>query len=194
MTIASWLLVGGLTAALATSAFGLGWAFRDGSLPAFAYAFQDEATSPATERAERMAADAFDGRYSELVDWRKLQALAGSIEKYRPDGLEDPYRIAASLLAQVRATRGTASFLAGEDEISLRVTASPGSFDFQWDQRPSIIRRIARDAGHASLSERELRIVNSNLNWAQFSYLDDAMRRAVVYRQMNGNLGLLIRE
>lgn len=68
-----------------------------------------------------------------------------------------------------------------------------GSFKFAWDDKPSPVRGIANDAGY-NLSEAQLKIVNSNLNWAQFSYLDDAMQRAVILQDLEGNFGLILRD
>lgn len=192
-TIGSWLTVVGTLIALVVGAFGVGWSYRDGSAPEFAYFLHQGSPTPYEEKIRRENQEAFAESYSNLVNWRTLQAIAAGIAEDSPDGLESKFEIVASLLAQVRSTRGSAAFLAGDTEIKVQLNRSDDGFELKWSEGPSIVPRVAKDAGYM-LSDDELRLVNSNLNWAQFSYLDDALERAVIYRELDGTFGLVIRD
>ena len=192
-TIGSWIVLIGLIITLTLSIFWIGWGYRDGSLPAVVYTIHEEMNSPLTEKIKREETIEFESTYSEFVDWQTLQSIAAGIEEERPDGLETTFEIVTSLLAQVRSTRGSASFLSGTEELSLVIKKIPDGFRFEWSHKSSIVRRIANDAGY-NLSDDELRLVNANLNRSQFAYLDDAMERAVIYRNLDGGFGLVIRD
>lgn len=192
-TIGSWIVLIGLIITLTLSMFWIGWGYRDGSLPTVAYILHEEINSPIIEKIKREEMIEFENSYSEFVDWQTLQSIATGIEEYQPDGLETSIEIAASLLAQVRSTRGSASFLSGTEEISVVIKKIPDGFRFEWSHESSIVRRIANDAGY-NLSDDELRLVNANLNRFQFAYLDDEMERAVIYRNLDGGFGLVIRD
>jgi hypothetical protein len=194
LTIGSWVLVIGTMAGLFAAGWSLSAAYFGGWLPSYSYAFHNDGISPRDQRVLRNREDAFRLRYSDLVDWQKLSAIVRGIEEDRPDGLETPFEIAASLLAQVRSTRGTAYFLAGDTQHSVTIELTrDGEAQLEWEQDNSIIPRIAADAGY-NLSDDELRTINANLNWAQFSYLDDEMEHAVIYRGVDGSLGLVIHQ
>lgn len=105
----------------------------------------------------------FESVYSEFVNWQTLQAIAAGIEEYRPDGLETTLEIVTSLLAQVRSTRGIASFLFGTEEISVVIKRVTEGLRFEWKHESSVVHRIVNDAGY-NLSDDELRLVNVNLH------------------------------
>lgn len=193
LSLGSWLTVVGLLTALIVGSYSLGYGYRDGTLPQLAYSLHGAGPTPREARIHREEEAAFTADYSELVNWRTLEAVASGIAEDNPDGLTSPYEIAASLLAQVRATRGSAAFLAGNEQISVKITRTEDGFGLEWDRKPSLVPRIASDAGYA-LTDAELRTANSNLNWAQFSYLDDAMQHAVIYRDLDGSFGLVLRD
>lgn len=192
-TTGSWIVLINSIITLTLSIFWIGWGYRDGSLPKISYILHEETNSPLIEKRKREEMIEFESTYSEFVDWQTLQAIAAGIEEYRPDGLETPFEIATSLLAQVRSTRGSASFLSGNEEISVMIKRTSDGFSLEWNHESSIVRRIANDAGY-DLSDDELRLVNANLNRSQFAYLDDAMEHAVIYRDLDGSFGLVIRD
>ena len=192
-TIGSWIVLIGLIITFILSIFWIGWGYRDGSLPKIAYILHEGTNSSLIEQRKREERIEFESTYSEFVDWQTLHAIASGIEEDRPDGLETPFEIATSLLAQVRSTRGSASFLSGTEEISVAIKRTSDGFSFEWNHESSIVRRIANDAGY-DLSDDELRLVNANLNRSQFAYLDDAMEHAVIYRDLDGSFGLVIRD
>ena len=193
LSVISWFMIFGLNISLILGAFDLGFRYCDGSLPEFAYLFQNEGETLIDRKKQREEKSDFKSNYSELVNWRILKSISAGIAKDHPDGLHTELEIATSLLAQVRATRGSAEFLAGEERIIVNIKQSDNGFELEWDNKPSIVRQIAKDAGY-ELTDEELSTTNSNLNWAQFSYLDDEMEHSVIYRDIDGSLGLLIRE
>ena len=194
LTIKSWLILVGLIVMIGAGAFRLGWSYRNGSLPGFAYVLHVGDNSPIEEREQSEDEATFKDSYSNLIDWQTLRAISAGIADHHPDGLGSYLEISASLLAQVRATRGSASFLAGAKQISVRITATdPDTLDLKWEESPSIVRRIASDAGY-DISDDELRLVNANLNRTQFAYLDDEMQHAVIYRNIDGHFGLTIED
>lgn len=188
-SLKSWLFLAGGMTALLVSAWSAGYSYRAGVLPEFAYVLEVGPASPLQLRKRLEAEDRFARNYDLIVDWRKLRPIAAGIMKDRPDGLDTEFEVAASLLAQIRATRGEARFLAGETEHRVRLAPDAGSVGLEWDEGPSLIPRIARDAGY-DLTEEELRIANGNLNWAQFTYLDDAMEEVLIHRSLDGSLSL----
>lgn len=190
-SIKSWLFVIGVAAALSFGSWSAGSAYQSGQLPEIAYALEDPGRSPLSRRLRLEREEQFANNYGELVDWQKLRPVARGIAEDRPDGLVSEFEIAASLLAQIRATRGEARFLAGTTEHIVRLTPAEGTLELEWEQGQSIVPGIARDAGY-ELTEDELKIANTNLNWAQFTYLDDAMEHAVIYRDLDGALNLTI--
>lgn len=192
-TIQSWLFVLGTLIAIMCASWSAGYAYRAGTLPEVAYTLENPESSPRAERLHREQVESFSQSYDNLMDWQTLRAIASSIAKEKPDGLLSEFEIVASLLAQIRVTRGEAHFFAGEKDHVLYIKRGDGAFNFDWDVSDSIVRRIARDAGY-ELSDEELRVANSNLNWAQFTYLDDAMKHAVIYRDLDGTLGLIMQQ
>ena len=190
-TTGSWIVLISSIITLTLSIFWIGWGYRDGSLPKIAYILHEEINSPLIEKRKREEMVEFENTYSKFVDWQKLQVIVTEIEGYRPDGLETPLEIATSLLAQVRSTRGSASFLSGTEEISVVIKRISDGFSFEWDHKSSIVRKIANNAGY-DLSDDELRLVNANLNRSQFAYIDGAMEHAVIYRNLDGNFELVM--
>jgi hypothetical protein len=190
-TVQSWLFIIGALIAIVCASWSAGYAYRAGALPEVAYALEESESSPRTERLHRERIDGFSQSYGNLMDWQTLRAIASSIAKDKPDGLSSDFEIVASLLAQVRGTRGEAHFLAGEKDHVLTIIRGDGAFNFEWDVSDSIVRRIAKDAGY-ELTDEQLQVANSNLNWAQFTYLDDAMKHAVIYRDIDGTLALVL--
>lgn len=193
LSVGSWLTVLGLTGAVIVGAVSVGWQYRGGSLPEFAYVLHPAKPTPYEAQIDREREAQFASDYSEIVNWQTLQAISASIADNEPDGLETIFEIAASLLAQVRTTRGSATFLSGDEQLSVRIRRTPDGFELDWQEEVSILRRIARDAGY-ELTDEDVRLHNSNLNWAQFTYLDDAMQHAVVYRDLDGSFGLVVRD
>jgi hypothetical protein len=193
LTLGSWLLLLGLIGAGLAGAFGFGVGYQTGTLPGFSYALHPTSPTPAQRRVARDAEADFAAAYSDFVDWQTLRAISANVAMKQPDGLDGPFEIAASLLAQVRATRGYAAFLSGDEQIAVTIKRTPDGFELEWNESSSILRRIAQDAGY-TLSDEDVVLHNSNLNWAQFTYLDDAMERAVIYRDLDGDFGLVIRE
>jgi hypothetical protein len=192
-TVQSWLFVLGILIAIVCGSWSAGYAYRAGTLPEVAYALEGSDGSPRAERLRREQVDSFSQDYGNLVDWRTLRVIASSIAKDKPDGLSSEFEIAASLLAQIRGTRGEAHFLAADKDHALTIVRGDGAFSFEWEVSDSIVRRIAKDAGY-DLTDEQLQVANSNLNWAQFTYLDDAMKHAVIYRDLEGTLGLIMQQ
>lgn len=192
-TLRSWLFVVGVVAAIVSVSWSTGYAYRAGSLPSWVYFLENSNDSPLSERNWHDAQQQFALHYDQLMSWQKLRAIAAGIAKDAPDGLKDEFEIVASLLAQVRGTRGEAHFLAGDVDYVVRVKPADGEIAFEWDKSSSIVKQIALDAGY-ELSEDEIRKANSNLNWFQFTYLDDAMRHAMIYRGLDGGLNLTIQK
>lgn len=192
LTIASWLMLLGVFVGTFGLGLTFGTAYIEGQLPQWAYLLEEPGHSPRDKRLDAEHQERFVVNYGRIVDWQTLSALANSIAMHRPDGLDGSFETAVSILAQVRGTRGTAYFLSGETQLALTVDFDSEAINFEWEERPSIIPRVAADAGY-ELSDDELRTVNSNLNWAQFSYLDDAMKHAVVFRELDGSFRLTLR-
>lgn len=193
LTINSWLICTSLLFGLAVGAFVMGWSYREGTLPEAVYAIHADAMTHRDEKAAREQDANFDAAFSDLMNWRTLQSIAAGISEEQPDGLESPFEVAVSLLNQFKTSRGFAAFLSGDREVTVQIQPTEDGFSLSWDRHPSRIKRIAQDAGY-SLSSEEVRLHNTNLNWAQFSYLDDGMEHAVIFRNLDGTLSLTIRE
>ena len=191
LSLRSWALIATFTVGLSGAMFALGQA-----VPALPNVIETRpsTTSPENKPTPRVQNDTFGDLYGNIVDWNTLQAVARGIAEHRPDGLETPIDIAASMLSQVRSSGGTASFLYGEEELTMTATITEDEISFEWDEKPSLIPRIVEDAGYQPLSPTDLEKVNMNLNRNGFAYLDAAMEHAVIYRNIDGTLGLILRE
>lgn len=167
------------------------------TLPPWPYAFADPESRPKPQREHRIREAAFREHDGELSHWATLGPIVKGITEDRPDGLATPFevaasfKVAASLLAQLSATRGQATFLSGSTETTVRIAVDADHMNPDWDEGRSLIPRIALDAGY-ELSDAELRTVSSNIHFAGFSPFDDATERAVVLRDLDGELRLLV--
>ena len=74
-----------------------------------------------------------------FVDRDILSHLVSAILEESPDGIETEAEAMASLLWQVKAQDGYASFLSGEDFMSVQVTHSEDHFNFEWNQDKSAL-------------------------------------------------------
>lgn len=191
LSLSSWLGVIALTAALVSGSASIGYSYRNGTLPELAYNIAKPDVDPREERLKSETIAEFEESFSDLVDWKKLSAISANVADMNPDGLDTIDAIVTSLLSQVRASRGTASFLAGDQQLLIQITREDQKFNLEWDNSPSPIARIAHDAGY-NLNPDELSAINTQLNQAQFAYFDDAKKRAVVYKSLDGGYGLVV--
>ena len=179
----------GIILGIVLGSFSAGAAFSTGLAPAWVYDVFHISPNPAHERQERIDKKRFVDDYSNrLVDLKVLPRIVSSIAKDRPDGLDNPYQITASFLSQVRASGGYASFFSGEVERSVKITMGAEGMSFKWEEKPSLVVRMLKDIGE-TVDLDKLRTINSNLNWAHFSQLND---NTLVIREPSGNLSLTV--
>jgi len=192
LSIVSWLFVFGLLGSACVAGFALGKSVSDGNAPSPVLALFPEAEIAAKTKSRLKQREVFSASYSDFMDWQKIQAISASIMESQPDGLDTLTEVAVSLVSQIKAHEGHAYFLSGSTQHSVALVPTADGFDLEWDEKKSLIPRIANDAGY-QLDDAELALHNTNLNWAQFTYLDDEMQEAVIYRNPDGGLGLVIR-
>lgn len=191
LSLRSWVLIVTFTIGLSGAMFALGRAVP--TLPTVIET-RPSTTPPENKPTSRDQHDAFSELYGNIIDWDTLQAVARGIAEHQPDGLETSIDIVASMLSQVRSSGGTASFLFGEEELTMTATITEDEISFEWNEKPSLIPRIVEDAGYQPLSPKDLEKANKSLNRNGFAYLDAAMEHAVIYRNVDGTLGLILRE
>jgi hypothetical protein len=193
LSLGSWLGVIAITSALVAGSASIGYSYRDGTLPGLIYDIIKPDIDPREERVKSETVAEFEDGFWDLVDWQKLSAISATIAEVNPDGLDTTDAIITSLLAQVRASRNSASFLAGDRQLTLKMTLKDQHVNLEWDNLPSPVERIAQNAGY-NLDAEDVSAINTRLNQAQFAYFDDAKKHAVVYKSFDGGYGLVINE
>jgi hypothetical protein len=179
LTLASALaLVGALGAAV-----GLGAALESWRSDAEVERRASEAEAAFLTREEAFG-DAFVQRF--VDEPGVMMPLARNIARLRPDGLERPYEIIASMLWQLRASRGSAEFLSGDKAHRMTVAFEPNSIKLGWDETSNLVPEILANVG-APATPEDLRKHNSNLNWAGYTRTDHGV---TIVRGPDGGLSV----
>ena len=195
-SLGSWILCLSIVCGFAGGMFAFGYSYSAGNLPALFY-------PPVISEGKSYIENTHDGVdeenkeefikfYSDFTDWGTLQTLARGILEDKPDGLNTVDEIIVSLLYQVKSSGGMATFLMEETELTMQVFVIEDGFSFEWERKPSFIRRIFEDAGYSPNLE-DIRNANSHLNKDGIFYIDERKKK-VIYRDSDGSLGLVLRD
>lgn len=205
ITLGSSLSIIAVFVAVISATWVVSSTYENGSFPKYVY---DVTGSPKSVRLEEKLSNAntkieslenelqdlkerseeYDSYIDRIADPQLLFPLAENILADNPDGLEDVFEVAASLLWQTKASREGATFLSGEKKQSVKFKFSEDNVELEWDEKQSLIPEILRTHLGRSTDE-DIRRTNSNLNRAGFSPLEG---KGYILRGLDGSLSVSI--